>query len=608
MIKTILAVGIVLGFSVLSSFSSNFEISMQAMAANESFGQDVHDFMQDGDNDFKEFDEDAKKEVQSFIEEADRDFAEFLKDDWQEFIFEQPTRLIEKPKPVVKPFYKPAPQGAKMPPTPIPIIVDIPVFSSPKPVLPPAPVKSVQKTMIPSVDLPGEPTPSAKADQVIDQPFDVPIEKPSVTEPVVIAKPQPTPVKTPAPVPVPEVPAPVAVIAPVVPPVVPVASVEDLAPDKSLDSTPSALAEAAGTELLINFFGSDLVLRYDPRLDQSIPTPIDNNRISAYWEKMAAADFKMLIRQTGEYKKQLQMNDWGYFLFLNMLAEKVVSSGRESDRNLFVWFMMTKSGYETKIGYMKDKIQLLVPSDGGLYGLYFFKIKGHRYYAITTTPRKEGLGKIFTYQGKYPGADTSMNFALRQYPALSGKTRVRELSFNYEGREYTVKAQINENSISYFQYYPQNEANIYAMAPMPSWMEDSLLSQLRPMLKGRPERDAVNFLLRFSQKVFEYKTDKDQFDREKFMFPEETVFYPYSDCEDRAIFFSYLVKNLLGLKVVLLNYPNHMATAVKLSQPEGEQIIVNGTRFTICDPTYINADIGKSMPQNEGVTPEVFFL
>ena len=79
--------------------------------------------------------------------------------------------------------------------------------------------------------------------------------------------------------------------------------------------------------------------------------------------------------------------------------------------------------------------------------------------------------------------------------------------------------------------------------------------------------DAVNVLLRFVQTGFSYLTDSEQFGREKFMFPEETLSYPYSDCEDRSFLFAYLVSSLLGLDVIGLDYPGHVATAVKFSSP-----------------------------------------
>jgi hypothetical protein len=57
-----------------------------------------------------------------------------------------------------------------------------------------------------------------------------------------------------------------------------------------------------------------------------------------------------------------------------------------------------------------------------------------------------------------------------------------------------------------------------------------------------------------------------------------------------------LVKELLGLEVVLLHYPNHLATAVHFSENvNGDFLTVDGKKFVVCDPTYIGASIGIAM-------------
>ena len=120
------------------------------------------------------------------------------------------------------------------------------------------------------------------------------------------------------------------------------------------------------------------------------------------------------------------------------------------------------------------------------------------------------------------------------------------------------------------------------------------------------ELEAVNFLLRFVQTAFDYKTDDQQFGKEKYLMLEETLHYPSSDCEDRSIFFSFLVKNLLHLDVVGLDYPGHIATAVKFnSDLSGDLISYNGYNYLICDPTYINANAGMVMPQFKNIEPKV---
>ena len=140
-------------------------------------------------------------------------------------------------------------------------------------------------------------------------------------------------------------------------------------------------------------------------------------------------------------------------------------------------------------------------------------------------------------------------------------------------------------------------------------MAYSLLSNLKSLVEGKSEIEAVNILLRFVQTAFQYQTDAEQFGIEKYLFSEETVFYPYSDCEDRSILFSFLVRQLIGLKVVGLDYPGHVATAVKFSVDlNGDSIIYQNQNYLICDPTYINAPIGMCMPQYKNIKPEVIII
>jgi len=113
-------------------------------------------------------------------------------------------------------------------------------------------------------------------------------------------------------------------------------------------------------------------------------------------------------------------------------------------------------------------------------------------------------------------------------------------------------------------------------------------------------------LLRFVQTAFAYQTDGQQFNTENYLLPIETLHYPYSDCEDRASLFSWLVESLLGLDAVLLDYPGHIAAAVEFTKtPKGDRLTFKNKRYTITDPTYINASAGMTMPQFKTTRPKV---
>ena len=144
---------------------------------------------------------------------------------------------------------------------------------------------------------------------------------------------------------------------------------------------------------------------------------------------------------------------------------------------------------------------------------------------------------------------------------------------------------------------------------MSTSLEKKILPLLEQMTSNKSKEEATEIILNFMQTAFKYKTDEEQFGYERPFFVDELFYYDYSDCEDRAILFSYLVRKVLKLDVVLLYYPNHLATAVKIpSYNKGDYVSLNGQRYIICDPTYINAGIGEAMPQFKNVKARVIEL
>jgi len=129
-------------------------------------------------------------------------------------------------------------------------------------------------------------------------------------------------------------------------------------------------------------------------------------------------------------------------------------------------------------------------------------------------------------------------------------------------------------------------------------VDNALIDTLHPLLEGKSKTEALNILLHFVQKSFVYQTDWKQFGYEKVMFPSETLFYPASDCDDRAVLFSYLADRLLHVKVVGLKFSNHMATAVYYDSVSNNQDYLEKDSFVVSDPTYINANVGEAMPQH----------
>jgi hypothetical protein len=255
---------------------------------------------------------------------------------------------------------------------------------------------------------------------------------------------------------------------------------------------------------------------------------------------------------------------------------------------------MNRSGYKAKLAYAGQNLSLLVPSDNTLYSKSFLDYNGLNYYVM----RDLGSQDIFTYEKDFPGSNKILDFHISSPLNFNKNLVSKSIGFNYKEKPYSLNISYNQNVIDFYKNYPQVDIEIYFDAAVSPETKETLLENLKPVVADMSEPDAVGFLLKFVQTSFEYKTDQQQFNKEKFFFPEEIIYYPYSDCEDRSVFFAYLVKELLNLKVIGLEYPGHIATAVNFkTNIEGDNLIYKGEKYIVADPTFINAPLGLTMPE-----------
>lgn len=369
--------------------------------------------------------------------------------------------------------------------------------------------------------------------------------------------------------------------------------------------SPTELRTSANA-LNINFFGTPVALVYDDKQKPKLGPKIDKESISTFWAAMSRSNYEEVLSQARQDRAQMKLNDWGYALLLHAMGEKIFDGSR-NEALLFTWFALTKSGYDTKVGYMQDRIYLMLHTGNNLYYVPYMTLEKKRFYIVSLNPRDAKFeGALYTYDGNYTGADKSVDFKVETAPVLKQNVLSKTLKFVYDGKDYAIPVKFSQDAISFFENYPQTNYEVYFTAVPSPEASTSLFGSLKQIVQGKTEWEAVNTLLRFVQTAFEYKTDPEQFGREKPFFPEETLYYPYSDCEDRSILFAYLVRTLLGLEVVGLDYPAHIATAVHFNtEIAGDAITFQGKRYVICDPTYINADAGVCMPQFKGVNPNV---
>ena len=335
---------------------------------------------------------------------------------------------------------------------------------------------------------------------------------------------------------------------------------------------------------------------------------IDNKKIAEFWEVVSSVNHTDFVNHTLSLKETMGLNDWGYVLLVNDISKSIFGSRNISLVRMMNWFILTKAGYQNKIGYDQNGVYNLFTVSNNIFNAQYYTLDGNKYFPINFNEEYQTPSSIFTYQGDHGAQVRKLDLSIESYPAFINPSAMIEktLSFDFQGTQYSIPVTINKEIIAYFEYYPLTDLPVFFTASLSSQTKQQLYAELVPVLEGMGEVQAVNFLLRLVQTSFGYKTDQDQFDREKYMMPEEILFYPYSDCDDRSIFFATLVKELLGLDVVGLRYSRHLAVAVEFKgNVEGDYHMSDGRKYTVTDPTYINAPAGLTMSSYRGETPQI---
>jgi len=520
-------------------------------------------------DDFDDFMTDNMKGFDTFISDANRDFIDFMRHPWKKYEGKEPEKKRVVPEPPKMPVYDPKAPEAKEPPKRLTIkeILDLTTEEGKQ-----------QGTTTAQGGTSVTPAPAPTPKPV---PKAAPKPKPDTVK-VTQPKPQPTPAPvisqkpTPKPTPVPVTPA-------------PAKPTPTPTPAPSKPSTSPLYSGGAG-RTRINFMGVDY--HVSNALDKAVTLKgIDENSLADGLETLYKSNYKPLLEDLRAMRSRDLGNDWALYLVVKQIAEKF---GGKNESVLMRQFLLNNLGFRARMAKViqKNALTLLVAPASQLYGCAFISEGGAKFYDVEAD-------QPYSYKmcaKEAPDAKHKIDMSMRQTPRFAGSRK----SSSHQGERYkaAASASVPVELMEFYKRLPQCDYSVYATAKVDKKFSDEVLDALRPAIKGKSEREAANILLDFVQSGFEYATDPEQFGYEKPFFVEELFYYPYCDCEDRSMLYRYLVTQLLGLDVILLDYPGHIATAVRFNgDVPGDFVVGGGGKYIVCDPTFIGAPVGMAMPQ-----------
>ena len=551
------------------SFIAGLLLALTGMAQENKGG--ISGFMKEELEDFDKF-----------MDAADKDFINFMREPWKEFEAEKPVLKRVKPEPVKPVVYdeKTAPKSEKPVCLTIEEILDMTTSEGKqKPVVQ---LNEVDRIVFDKPEVIVRKKKDPKVIIIEEKPADKPAvqpEKKPVVE-VVEAEPEAEPA-----------------------PVVeadrrPESAAEPRLPVSSTPTSPLYRGESGRSK--IAYGGLAFYLNNSLNRKCSL-NGLNENAIADAYEALCNSDYKPLLADCAQIRKDLRLNDWGVFTLVRQVADTYCGTANESI--VMQQFLLNEMGYKARMARKatEDKMMLFVATDCSIYAHPYITLNGQNYYNLSGNNEQ---CQFYMCQKDSPKAKNSVGMQLKEAPLFPGT--VVSSTHQAKGSAARVTVDVPKALMDFYKDYPQCDYSVYFNAPVNAAMENRILSSLAPLVQGRNEADAANILINFVQTAFQYQTDGQQFGYEKPFFVEELFYYPYSDCEDRAMLFSYLVRKLLGLDVVLLDYPEHIATAVRFNgNVSGDYLMVNGRKYIVCDPTYIGASIGMTMPRYKTVSAKV---
>jgi len=349
----------------------------------------------------------------------------------------------------------------------------------------------------------------------------------------------------------------------------------------------------------VDFFGQELEVHIDESKRLNIGEITPDNIADIYENQLSTKYYDNLLVDCLKLRKNLKLCDWAYLLLIKKISDQLCLEGT-NEAALLAGYLYCQSGYKMRYACdQKNHLYLMVASKHTIYDTSCYPMEDEFYYPIVDVnepisfckasfPQEKCLSLYIPYAQEFTGQQGEIReIASKRFP------------------DFKITVSVNKSLIDFYNTYPMSYIApdqskrwaLYAETPMNEKVKKQIYPIMHQKLDSLTEYEKVAHIYDLIDQGIPYGFDSVIWGYDRVFFAEETLNYPLCDCEDRAILFTRLVRDLVGLQCALVYYPGHLAAAVKFNVPTGgSHYSCEGIDYTLCDPTYIGARIGEEMP------------
>lgn len=347
------------------------------------------------------------------------------------------------------------------------------------------------------------------------------------------------------------------------------------------------------------FYGTEMSVRLDESKRFNIGQ-VSPDKIADVLKLLNTKGYDNVIYDCLQLRSKYNLCDWAYLQMLQTMSTQFCGEGT-NESVILTGFLFCQSGYKFRFASDGTRLYLLVGSPCVIYDKHAFRIDGLTYYPVDD----EIPGRLAICPASLP-MEKCIELQMAPKPkfdlAETEERTIKAANLSY----FTVKTHVNKNLVDFYSTYPRFDFDYdspstcwatYANVPMDSLIREQLYPQFKLLIEGKSDVQAANLIMNWIHYGLTYEFDEDVWGDDRIFFAEETLFYPYCDCEDRSILFTRLIRDLLHLKCALVYYPGHLATAVHFNEDvPGDRFTYEDEDYVVCDPTFIGSDVGMQMP------------